>query len=106
MQEDGEHVRVEIGMTIAEAGQRHSEADDGVSVKGANHLAADVLRNHEDAARDDIPVAVAPGLQLQHNTALEVFEGGKRRDADIAMWACTHSSDDLFVRRRILRAAP
>jgi hypothetical protein len=77
---DGEHVGVEIRFAIAVAGQRHGETDQRISVEGSDHLAANALRDHEDAPGDDVAVAIAPNLKLQDDASLKVFECRKGLD--------------------------
>ncbi len=77
-----QHVRVQVGFTVAIAGQRHGETNDGVAVEGSDNLAADALGDHEDAARNDVAVAVAPDLKLQDDATLKVVQGGQGLDVD------------------------
>ena len=77
-----QHVRVQIGLAVAVAGERHGETDHRVAVEGPDHLAADALGHNKDAPGNEIAVAVAPDLELQDNAALEVLQGGEMADLD------------------------
>ena len=86
----GEHVRVQIGLAVAVAGQRHGETYESVSIEGADDLATDALRHDEDTPRDDVAIAVTPNFKLQDDATLEVFEAGQRLDVDLSVRACVH----------------
>ena len=88
--EDGKHVGVKIGLAVAVAGQGHGESDEGIAVERSQHLAADTLRNDEDAAGDDIAVAVAPDFELEDDATLEVLEGSEGLDVDGWLRAGVH----------------
>src|ERR1700728_3342349 len=57
------------------AGDRHGEADHLVGgIEGSDGLAANALRNHEEAAGDDVPVVVTPGRDLQVDAGAQFVE--------------------------------
>ena len=53
-------------------------------VEGADDLAADALADDEDAARDDVAVGVAPGVDLELNAGVELLKSLAGADRD---WA-------------------
>ena len=61
-------------MAVAISGQSHGETDNRVAVKRAEHLPADALRHHKDAPGNQVAVAIAPNLKLQHDAALKLLE--------------------------------
>ena len=97
---DGEHVRVQIwdrsvltrvGSGL-DTGERHGETDEifgctlGVlgagDVEGADDLASDALADDEDAARDDVSVGVAPGVDLELDAGVELVKALAGADED------------------------
>ena len=67
-----------------DTGQRHGETDEifgdslGIfgagDVEGADDLASDALADDEDAARDDVSVGVAPGIDLELDAGVELVK--------------------------------
>ena len=60
------------------------------AVDGSQHLASDALGDDEDAAGDDVAVAVAPDFELEDDAALKVFEAGEGLDVDDWLLAGVH----------------
>src|SRR5438270_7083955 len=68
-----QHVRVQIRMAGARAGNGESKADQLAAIKGADDLPADFPADHEHAQRDQVHVVKIPDLFLQRDAGLELF---------------------------------
>src|ERR1035441_2545537 len=67
-----QHVRVQVRLAGATAGQRHGETHHRIPVQGPDPLAADAVRHDEDALWDQVPITVTPDRELYLDAALEV----------------------------------
>src|SRR5215469_14772848 len=97
LRQHGQHMRVEIGFAVAVAGQRHGKTDESFALECADHLAADALRDYEDAAGDDVAGAIAPDFDLEHATALELFESGEWLDVNGVLRTVVHVVDGVLT---------
>src|ERR1039457_2719911 len=70
----GQHVRVQINVAAARAGDGEREAYHDIAVKGAHHLATDLVGNDKHAQRHQLRVSEVPDFSLQCHAGVEILD--------------------------------
>ena len=81
--EHGGHVRVEIRSEAVEADNSFGEADELVSIEGAENLAAGVVGDDEGDVGLDVEFGLAPDFAGDIDAALEFVESVERTDGNV-----------------------
>src|SRR5690349_5990449 len=79
----GEHVRMQVSMPGAAAGDGKRKAHQLAALESPNGLAADLLADHEHAERHQVHVIKIPDLFLQGNAGLELFHDRTFANGDL-----------------------
>src|ERR1700676_2614895 len=74
--DDRSHVRVEVGRSVAYAGQGQGEADHLVARESTQHLTAGLLSDDESDIGFNFQVAFAPDFALDFDAAVAIGERG------------------------------
>jgi hypothetical protein len=72
---DSQHLRVQIGVAVARAGDRQCEADHFTSIERAYHLAANLLSYHEHAQGYEFDFGEIPNFPLQGDAGTHIIQG-------------------------------
>ena len=71
----GQHVRVDVGVAVAQARQSEVVGDHDIAVKGGKNVSADFFSDDEHAHRHQLGVVKSPDLFLQGHHLAEVAHG-------------------------------
>lgn len=82
-EENGGHMGMEIRGAVVEADVGFGEADHGVTVEGAEDLAAGVIGDDKGGIGFGFEFGIAPDVAGDLNAALEFVDGVERTDGDI-----------------------
>jgi len=81
--ENAGHVGVEIGSVVVEADESFGEADESVSIEGAEDLAAGVMSDDEGDVGFGVEIGIAPDLPGDLDAAAEFVESVEVADGDV-----------------------
>ena len=65
---------MQVGFTVAIAGQRHGETNHCFAIEGSDDLSADALGDEKDSTGNDVSIAVTPDLELENDASLKLFQ--------------------------------
>jgi hypothetical protein len=77
------HVGMEVARVAANAGHGESEADHGVAIEGADHVAAGLIGDNEGDVGLNLEVGFSPHGFLNGDAAVEVVEGSAFADGEV-----------------------
>ena len=81
--ENAGHVGVEIGSVAVEADEGFGEADESVSIEGAEDLAAGVVGDDEGDVGFGVEIGIAPDFLGDLDAAVEFVKGVEVADGDV-----------------------